>query len=66
VPTQLFKYNGAKWIQVDKNQSDQYAYNNSYIDYLISKIDNGEYDADLLTETEIEQIEKRLKKQYNL
>jgi hypothetical protein len=59
-PSRLFKYNGNKWIDVDKNLTDSYAYNNAYIEYLIDKIATGEYDADLLTRSEQEQIELKL------
>ena len=60
LPTALYKYNGMNWIAVPKNNSDQYAYNESYIDHLISKIDSGEYDPDLLSDAERDSIEKRL------
>lgn len=60
LPSRLYKYNGSKWIEVDKNLSDQYAYDEAYIDHLIEKIGNGEYDADLLSEIERQQIEHRL------
>ena len=59
-PSRLFKYNGNKWIEVDKNLTDSYAYNNAYLDYLVSKIESGEYDLDLLTDIEREQITQRL------
>lgn len=60
VPSQLYKFNGSKWIVVDKSLSDQYAYNDAYIDHLIAKIGTGEYDPDLLTNAEREQVETRL------
>ena len=60
IPSKLFKFNGNKWIEVDKNLTDSYAYNNAYLDYLVSKIESGEYDLDLLTDVEREQIEQRL------
>ena len=60
LPTRLYKYNGNKWIEVDKNLSDQYAYDEAYIDHLIEKIGNGEYDTDLLSEIERQQIAHRL------
>ena len=60
LPRALFKYNGTKWIEIDKNLSDQYSYNSAYIDHLISKIDSGEYDPDLLTDAEAEQIQQHL------
>ena len=60
-PTVLYKYNGVKWMQVDKNISDRYTYNQEYIDYLVSKIGSGEYDPDLLNNSERAQIELRLR-----
>ena len=59
LPSTLYKYNGKTWIEIDKNLSDQYSYDTAYIDHLISKIDSGEYDPDLLTEAEVEQIQQR-------
>jgi hypothetical protein len=60
-PTVLYKHNGVKWIQVDKNISDRYTYNQEYIDYLVNKIGSGEYDPDLLNNSERAQIELRLR-----
>ena len=60
VPSQLYKFNGHVWIDVDKGLSDQYAYDDAYIDYLITKIETGEYDPDLLSDAERDSIEKRL------
>jgi len=63
LPTRLFKYNGEKWIEVDKNVSDSYAYNQAYIDLLIEKIGAGQYDPELLTNAEREQIEDRIRRE---
>ena len=60
IPSKLFKYNGAKWIEVDKTLTDSYAYNTAYIDYLMDKIMTGEYDPELLTPAEQQQIETKL------
>jgi hypothetical protein len=60
LPSVLYKFNGTGWIEVDKLLSDRYAHDEAYIDYLISKIDTGEYDPDLLSDAEREQIEQRL------
>jgi len=60
LPTVLYKFNGAGWIAVDKELNNRYAYNEAYIDHLIAKIDSGEYDPDLLSASEREQIEYRL------
>ena len=61
IPSALYKFNGTRWIEVDKSLSDQYAYNTAYIDHLIEKIESGEYDPDLLSAVEQDQIEHRLK-----
>ena len=59
-PSKLFKYNGNKWIEVDKSLTDSYAYNSAYIEYLMDKIAAGEYDPELLSPAEQEQIELKL------
>ena len=61
LPTKLFKWNGVKWIEVDKNTTDSFAYNDNYIDHLIAKISSGEYDPELLNPGERDQIEQRLR-----
>jgi hypothetical protein len=60
LPSVLYKYNGSNWIEVDKELNNLYAYNEAYIDHLIAKIDSGEYDPDLLSTAERDQIERRL------
>ena len=61
MPTKLYKYNGKKWIEVDKNITDTFAYNENYIEHLIEKLASGEYDPELLNHSEREQIEIKLK-----
>jgi hypothetical protein len=56
MPSVLYKYNGANWIAVDKNLSDSYTYDSAYIEHLINKISTGEYDPDLLSDSEREQV----------
>ena len=60
LPTKLFKFNGSKWIEVDKTITDSYAYNDEYVKYLIDKINSGEYNIDDLSETEQNQIREFL------
>jgi len=60
LPSALYKFNGNIWIEVDKALSDQHAYDTAYIDHLISKIDSGEYDPELLSDAERTSIEQRL------
>jgi hypothetical protein len=45
--------------------SDSYTYNTAYIDHLIEKISQGEYDPDLLSNSEQEQVEQRLQNTTN-
>jgi hypothetical protein len=56
MPTRLYKHTGKKWIEIDKNKTDVYTYNQSYIEYLMTKIESSEYDPELLTEGEQQQI----------
>ena len=63
LPNHVYKYDGRKWIEIQKEQSDTYLHNQNYIKYLVEKIEKGEYDLELLSETEKEQIELFLKDQ---
>jgi len=63
LPNRVYKYDSRKWIEVQKDQSDTYLYNQNYIKYLVEKIEKGEYDLDLLSDSEKEQIELFLKNQ---
>ena len=62
LPNRLFKFNSFKWIQVDKDNLDVYAYEEEYIKHLINSIEAGTYDPESLTETEKEQIAEYLGK----
>ena len=62
LPNRLFKFNGQKWIQIDKEQTDIYAYNDMYIKHLIEEIDSGRYETESLTDVEREQIAHYLSK----
>ena len=61
LPSRLYKFNGSIWIEIDKELTDQHAYDNAYIDHLIEKISTGEYDPELLSNAERDSIEQRLK-----
>ena len=64
-PNKLFKYNGTKWIEVDKERTDSYTYDRQYILFLIEKLKTGEYDIDQLSATEQELVAEELKIQQN-
>jgi hypothetical protein len=62
MPSRLHKYNGTRWIEVDKSSTDSYTYNEDYLRYLIVKINQGHILLDDLTEAEQDQIAEYLKK----
>ena len=57
LPNKLYKFNGNKWIEIDKDSTDTYAYNEAYIQHLVTQLEQGQYDPDLLTDVEREQIQ---------
>jgi hypothetical protein len=63
LPSRLYKWNGVKWIEVDKDNTDSFTYNEEYIQHLIDKLGSGEYDPELLNDAERAQIEQQLKSQ---
>ena len=62
LPNRLYKFNDKQWIEVDKDHTDVYAYNEMYIKHLIDQIDSGTFDVDTLSDTEREQIKQYLEK----
>jgi len=58
LPSKLYKWNEKKWIEVDKDGTDRYVYDEAYIKHLIEKLESGEYDPELLTTSEQEQISR--------
>jgi hypothetical protein len=68
VPSKLYKYNGNKWIEVDKNISDSYTHNEAYIRYIIKCVENGEIAPEDLTQNEqdlVFEYLKNVKSNYN-
>lgn len=62
LPHKVYKFNGVKWIEVDKLTTDTYISNESYLKFLIEKIGDGSLDPEFLTDYEKESIENFLKK----
>lgn len=65
MPNKVFKFDGKKWIEINKETTDTYLHEEEYIKYLIEKISNREYDVDLLSDNERYQIEEYLRKENN-
>jgi len=61
IPHRVFKSNGEKWIEINKDTTASYLSNTNYLQFLMEKIASGEYDPDLLTEMEQEAISTHLK-----
>jgi hypothetical protein len=61
LPNKVFKFDGARWIEINKLNTDSYLFDREYIKYLIDKLSNGEYDIELLSDNERFQIEEYLK-----
>ena len=60
LPDRLFKWNGTKWIELDKNSTDSYTYNQAYIQHLIQKLEAGEYEIEDLSDAEQAQVEQQI------
>ena len=58
MPNQLYKHNGDHWINIDNR--DNFTYDTAYIDHLITQIEQGLYDPDMLSDSERDQIEQRI------
>lgn len=65
LPNKVFKFDGSKWIEINKESSNSYLYDTQYLQYLIDKIGKGEYDLELLSLAEKELIEEYLKNNNN-
>jgi hypothetical protein len=61
MPNVLYKFNGHHWIIVDKNLTDNYTYDDAYIEHLIVKLTSGEYDPDMLSDAEADAIARRVR-----
>ena len=61
MPNVLYKFNGYHWIIVDKNLTDNYTYDEAYIEHLIAKLTSGEYDPDMLSDAEADAIARRVR-----
>lgn len=62
LPNKVYKFDGNRWIIINKDQSTSYLFNQEYIKYLVQKIEAGEYDIELLSDIERQQIEEYLTK----
>jgi hypothetical protein len=57
IPHRVYKFNGRKWMAVDKAVNTTYLTNTAYLRYLIQKLELNEYDPEFLTISEQDEIE---------
>ena len=60
LPNKPYKWNGNKWIEVEKTVVDRYVDDQEYIKYLTDKVKSGEYDFYDLSKVEQEEVLKHL------
>ena len=63
LPNRVYKFDGIRWIEVNKENTDTYLHNMEYIKHLVSMIETGQYDIDLLNDNEKAEIEEYLRAQ---
>jgi len=62
LPHRVFKFNGKKWIEIDKTQSEGYLSNNNYVQYIVDKISTGEIDPEMLSDSEQDAVANLIRK----
>lgn len=61
MPHVVYKNNGNKWIELNKESTGAYLGNVAYLHFLMEKISTGEYDPELLTDIEQDAITNHIK-----
>jgi len=62
LPNRVYKFDGSRWLEINKENTVSYLTQPKYVEYLINKISTGEYDPESLTDAENQAIEDYLKK----
>lgn len=61
IPHRVYQFDSKKWVSLNKHDSSIYLQSKSYIRYLVTSIENSEYNVDLLTDRERDEISTFLK-----
>ena len=64
LPNRVFKFDGKKWLEQNKNLTQSYM-DQGYVEFLIDKLNRGEYDRDQLSDGERSELEDYLKGNQN-
>ena len=65
LPNNVYKFDGNRWLDVNKSNSDSYLSQPKYIEFLVNKISTGEYDLENLTSPEQQAVEDYLRTTQN-
>ena len=63
LPNRVYKFDGKRWIEINKENTDTYLHNQEYVKHLVAMIESGQYDIDLLSDKERSEIEQYLRDQ---
>ena len=63
LPNRVYKFDGKRWIEINKQTTDTYLHDREYIKHLVLMIENGQYDVELLSENEQREIDIYLRNQ---
>ena len=62
IPNRMFKFNGTKWVETKRENTDVHLSNDEYLRHLIEKIGTGEYDPEHLAPNEQDAVAEFIKK----
>ena len=65
LPTKLFRFNGESWVELDKDLLKESAYSRKYIQHLIEKINEHDYDKILLDAVVAEGVDNETASVFN-
>jgi hypothetical protein len=60
LPNRLYKWNGQKWIEIDKKDNDRFLSNDEYLTFLLEMVRAKEYDLDDLNAAEKDYVISKL------
>ena len=60
LPNRLYKWNGQKWIEIDKKDNDRFLSNDEYLTFLLEMVRAREYDLDDLNPAERDYVISKL------
>lgn len=58
LPNKLFRWNGQKWIEIERSSTDRYVYQEMYLRHLSGQLQRGEIEWEDLTDLEEQEIKK--------